>query len=420
MKKRFVSVILTLLLLIGCSGCSVFSDMADQILGQQATPEPIVLSEYYDPVKAQQEAEAAEKAARTLYSADELKSLIAPSIVKVNAYNKSGDIISTCGGFFAYGSVFTSMDSILNAERATIALNDGGEYEVTGVRYYNADMNIAVLACSRQDSPDLAAAKWGAEIGDTVYALGPDGASTEGSLLAAGVNINGFDCVQISAAINESNAGGPLVTAYGELLGFCVMDAAGDGQSYAVSTASMEGIDQSQTISMEDFRAANTVVPEGTKVLTGDSGEKIYDNAGYYIEVEPNDTTDEATELVEGAWTAAFINREGHGEGDTADSVDIFSFTVEEKSTVEILLRSYYKEDAKYLDGTWVTNADLDHLADEYGNYTGYITAYDQDGNSYQRGECEVEAGTYYVVVKLTSGYSEDNGAYYSICYNVK
>lgn len=419
MKKRFVSIILALLLVIGFSGCSVFSDMADLVLGQQATPEPIVLSEYFDPVKAQEEAEAAEKAARTLYNADEIKSLIAPSIVKVNAYNKSGALIGTHGGFFAYGSVFTSMDSILGAERATIALYDGGEYEVTGVRYYNGDMNIAVLSCSRQDTPDLEAAKWGAEVGDTVYALGPDGASTEGALLTSGVTVNGFDCVQVSAAINESNVGGPLVTAYGELLGFCVMDAAGDGQGYAVSTASMAGIDQSQTISLEEFRAANTVIPEGTKVLTGDDGEKIYDSTSY-IEVEPNNTTDEATELVAGEWTVAFINREGHGDGDTADSVDIFSFTVEEKSTIEILIRSYYKEDAQYLDGTWVINADLDHLADEYGNYTGYITAYDQDGNSYQRGECEVEAGTYYVVVKLTSGYSQDNGAYYSICYNVK
>ena len=419
MKKRFIPVLLALLLIIGCSGCSVFSDLADQVLGQQATPEPIVLSSYFDPVKAQAEAEAAEKAARTLYTADEVKSLIAPSIVKVNAYNKSGTLVNTCGGFFAYGSVFTSMDSILGAARATIALYDGGEYEVTGVRYYNADMNIAVLACSRQDTPDLQAGKWGAEDGEAAYALGPDGALTEGSVIASGVTVNGFDCVQTSAAVNSSNAGGPLVSAYGELLGLCVMDAAGDGQSYAVSTASMEGMDLSQTISLDDFRAANNTAPEGTMVLTGDDGEKVYEKADF-IELEPNNTTDEATELTAGAWTAAYVNREGRGEGDAADSVDIFSFTVEEKSTVEIRIRSYYKEDAQYLDGTWVINSDLDHLADANGVPTGYITGYEEDGSAYQRGECEVEPGTYYVVVKLTSGWSHDDGAYYTICYNIK
>lgn len=419
MKKRIIPIVLAVLMIFGCTGCSVFNDMADQLFGTQETPEPIVISSYFDPVKAQEEAEAAEKASRELMNADELKSKLSESIVKINAYSKSDELLSTCAGFYAYGSVFTSMDSILGADHADVVLYDGGVYEVTGVHYYNGDMNIAVLATTRQNTPDLLAGKWGVEMDVPAYALGPDGALTEGSVIAAGLSVKGFDCVQTSAAINSSNAGGPLVSAYGELLGLCVMDAEGDGQNYAVSSASMESMDLTQTISLDDFRAANHVEPEGTKVTTGDAAEKIYETAGY-IESEPNNTTAEATELHEGATTAAFINRDGKGEGDTADSVDIFSFTIEEKSTVEILLCPYYKDDAQYIDGTWVTNENLDHLKDSNGIDTGYIMSYDADGKSYQRGECEVEPGTYYVVVKLTSGFSHDDGAYYTITYNVK
>lgn len=419
MKNRIVALALSLLLIFACTGCSIFEDMANQVLGEQTTPEPIVISNYYDPVKAQAEAEAQEKAARQILSPDELKNALSKSIVKINAYSQSDELLSTCGGFYACGNVFTSMDSIINAHHATVVLYDGGVYEVTGVRYYNGDMNIAVLATSRQEAPELVAGKWGVEDNEAAYALGPDGALTEGSVIATGVSVNGFDCVQTSAAINSSNAGGPLVNAYGELLGLCVLNAAGDGQNYAISTASMESMNLSNTISMDEFRAANHVAPEGTKVVTGDDGEKVYDTADY-IELESNDTTDTATALHAGAWTAAYVNREGKGEGDTADSVDIFSFTVEEKSTIEILIRSHYKEDAQYIDGTWVTNSDLEHLKDSSGIDTGYITAYDSDGKSYQRGQCEVEPGTYYVVVKLTSGWSHDDGAYYTISYNVK
>lgn len=418
MKKRIIAIALCALMMLGCTACSVFDDMADQLFGSSATPEPIVISDYYDPVKAQEEAEAAERAAREPYTADELKYKLAESIVKINAYNKSDELLSTCPGFYAYGNVFASMDSILGADHADIVLYDGGVYEVTGVRYYNGTMNVAVLTTTRQNAPELEAAKWGVEPNESAYALGPDSALTEGIVVATGMVVNGFDCVQTTAAINSSNAGGPLVNAYGELLGLCVMDANGDGQNYAISAASMETMAQSETISLDDFRAANNVVPEGTKVITGDAGEKLYDTADY-IETEPNDTTAEATELHAGKKTAAYINLAGNGEGDTADSVDIFSFTVEEKSNVEILICPHYKDDAQYIDGTWVTNSDLDHLRDSDGYDTGYIMSYDADGKSYQRGECEVEAGTYYIVVKLTSDWSHDEGAYYTITYNV-
>lgn len=418
MKKRILTIALSLLMILGCTGCSVFDDMADQLFGTQETPEPIVISNYYDPVKAQEEADAAEKAARELKTPDTLKATLAESIVKINAYSRTDELLSTSAGFYAYGSVFTSMDSILGADHADIVLYDGGVYEVVGVRYYNADMNAAVLATTRQNTPDLMAGKWGVEVNESAYALGPDSALTEGSVIATGVSVNAFDCVQTSAAITGSTAGGPLVNGYGELLGLCVMDAAGDGQNYAISTASMESMAQGATISMDEFRAANNVAPEGTRVLTGDAGEKLYDTADY-IELEPNNTTAEATELHLGAKTAAYINREGKGEGDAADSVDIFSFTVEEKSNVEILICPHYKDDTQYIDGTWVTNEELDHLKDSSGIDTGYITAYDADGKSYQRGQCEVEPGTYYIVVKLTSGWSHDTGAYYTISYNV-
>lgn len=418
MKKRILTIALSLLMILGCTGCSVFDDMADQLFGTQETPEPIVISSYFDPVKAQEEADAAEKAARELKSPDTLRATLAESIVKINAYNRSDELLSTCAGFYAYGCVFTSMDSILGADHADIVLYDGGVYTVTGVRYYNADMNVAVLSSTRQNTPDLTAGKWGIEMNEAAYALGPDSALSEGSVIATGVSVNAFDCVQTSAAITSSTAGGPLVNGYGELLGLCVMDAAGDGQNYAISTGSMESMAQGSTISMDEFRAANNIAPEGTRVVTGDAGEKLYDTADY-IELESNDTTAEATELHAGMKTAAYINREGNGEGDTADSVDIFSFTVEEKSNVEILICPHYKDDAQYIDGTWVTNADLEHLKDSNGYDTGYITAYDSDGKSYQRGQCEVEAGTYYIVVKLTSGWSHDTGAYYTISYNV-
>lgn len=437
MRKCILPILLAAaLLMTAFSGCSVFNDLADEILGVAEPMPTVTLSETFDPAAAAAAAEAKEKAARPVYTADDIQSALAESLVQVVSYDMNGAEKNRGTGFFLPGGVVTSLDTLRGAFRADIVVYDGGVYEVQGVHFYDETMNLAVLACSKQNAPDLVEGKWNTEVNEMVFALGINNAVSQGTMVADGVDVGGISCVQTSAYIDSAVAGGPLVNVYGELLGVCTTNISDDGESYAVSAAAIAAQDLSQSISLEDFRKAVAAVSagDGSQVVTGDAGEKVYAQSSF-TENESNNSVAEATALQLGYWTGAYVNEDGNEykgeEGELTedgreksskdaieDTLDVFSFTVESDGEIEVIAQPCYAQDVKQLDPTLVMNEDMDHLANENGESIGFFQSSEVDDFTCQVARADVKAGTYYIAVKLLDDWSQDIGCYYKIKVN--
>lgn len=133
----------------------------------------------------------------------------------------SGFIVS------ADGYVVTNNHVVEGATKITVSLDDGRELPATLVGT-DAKSDIAVLKVAAEDS--LPTVRWGdsdaLRTGDPVLAIGdPFGIGTTvtaGIVSARGRDLHSGpydDFIQVDAAINHGNSGGPLVDARGEVVG---------------------------------------------------------------------------------------------------------------------------------------------------------------------------------------------------------
>lgn len=132
---------------------------------------------------------------------------------------------SSLGSGFAIGSncVITNAHVIDDANNITITSYGGTAYTAVplGIDW---DEDIAVLVIADADFPYLTMAEpSAAKIGNDVYAIGaPKGMAytlTKGTISAKERIVGDKRYIQIDAAINEGNSGGPLLNDTGEVFG---------------------------------------------------------------------------------------------------------------------------------------------------------------------------------------------------------
>ena len=136
---------------------------------------------------------------------------------------------NSLGSGFALGKqcVITNAHVVQRSSETTIAAYDGKEYDAI-VYCKSDDLDIAVLFVPSADFTPLAIGNTSdIKIGDDVYAIGaPNGMSftlTKGTLSSNKRKIRGEDYLQIDAALNEGNSGGPLLNASGGVIGMNTM-----------------------------------------------------------------------------------------------------------------------------------------------------------------------------------------------------
>ena len=187
-------------------------------------------------------------------TAQEIYQRVNPSVVTVLAQLEGSVSVGTGVIFRSDGYILTNYHVLEGGRDCTVALDTGRTYEA---RYVAGDErnDLAVLkveltglpAATFGDSDQLA-------VGDQVYAIGnPLGVELRGTLtdgIVSAINrdvwVDGrtMNLIQTNAALNSGNSGGPLINAYGQVVGINTIKMSSsysnvEGLGFAIPSASM-------------------------------------------------------------------------------------------------------------------------------------------------------------------------------------
>ena len=162
-------------------------------------------------------------------STQEVYAQLNPAVVTVMAQLGNGMSVGTGVIFTEDGYILTNYHVLEGGSSCTVTLSNDRTYEAFYVAG-DADNDLAVL---KVDLTGLPAAEFGSSdalvVGDPVYAIGnPLGVELRGTLtdgivsaINRDVRVDGrsMSLIQTNAALNTGNSGGPLINAYGQVVG---------------------------------------------------------------------------------------------------------------------------------------------------------------------------------------------------------
>lgn len=334
------------------------------------------------------------------YTPEELYTMVTPSVIEIHVYDKNGEYFAQGTGFFidAEGTAVTNYHVIEEAYSADAITSDECAHTVTKVIAWDKELDLAIIQCDISNSQPLTISQREITTGETVYtvgsSLGLTGTISDGIVSAASREVEGVECIQITAPISHGNSGGPLLNRFGEAIGINSMTLnEGQNLNFAINIHLIESLDRSAPKTMEEFY--NETAPQAGE-SDEEGGEWVYSDADE-SEEEPNDMPALADPIENSEWIAGYCDEE---------DIDFFSFTLTEDTTVTTCLISYYEIDT-YLIISGIVDGDLNVLAS--------MDLQEDDDGELLTTTIDLPAGTYYVVVGLDEDYPFDTGAYYEL-----
>ena len=183
-----------------------------------------------------------------------------PSVVAVVTYSDYQAASGTGVIVSSDGYIVTNFHVVEGGDTCYVLLYSGLRYEAKLVGY-DEESDLAVLKIEEEG---LSAAEFGSSdlltVGDTVYAIGNPlglelrGTFTDGMVSAINrdVDVDGttMTLIQTNAALNSGNSGGPLINAYGQVVGINTIkmvasydgDAAVEGLGFAIPSSTVAHI----------------------------------------------------------------------------------------------------------------------------------------------------------------------------------
>ncbi len=144
---------------------------------------------------------------------------VSDSVVTVKAENRvgAGFIVSADGG------VLSSAHLVGDADQVVLTMGDKSEV-TAAVEKKDDERDLALLRLDRVNLPVVrfagsGALKPGTKVAAVGSPLGLEGSVTEGVISAVEREINGKSYLQIDAALNEGNSGGPIIDDRGRVVG---------------------------------------------------------------------------------------------------------------------------------------------------------------------------------------------------------
>ena len=219
---------------------------------------------------------------------------INPSVVTVMAEQNTGASVGTGIIMTEDGYIITNAHVISGGKSCMVALSNGATYtaELVG---YDEEQDVAVL---KADANGLPAAEFGdsdqAVVGDTVYAIGnPLGVELRGTLtngiisaINRDVTVDGkvMTLIQTNAALNNGNSGGPLINAYGQVIGINTLKMS---SQTGEESATVEGLGFALPISSACFVVNDLIAYGQFKGMpsVGITIITVTDGSGTHVEV---------------------------------------------------------------------------------------------------------------------------------------
>lgn len=178
-----------------------------------------------------------------------------PSTVEVSASNEYGSAIGS-GFFIEKGIIVTNFHVIEGYNKIVVKTYDSKEYEVNTIIGYDEALDIALLKVEDENT-GLVISQNKINVGQDIYTLGSPlgltGTMTKGMVSTASRLLDNVNYIQIDASISPGNSGGPLVNAYGELIGINTMYYV-DGQNlnFAIHANEIYKVVTNKPVSVEE------------------------------------------------------------------------------------------------------------------------------------------------------------------------
>lgn len=175
--------------------------------------------------------------------------------VEITATSDAGVAIGS-GFFIGDGRLVTNYHVIEGASKIVVTTSDNKEYEIQRILGYNAALDLAILELNiSHSSMTLCQSVVG---GEDVYALGSplglSGTMTKGMVSTASRVLDDVEYIQIDASISSGNSGGPLVNAYGEVIGINTMYfEGGQNLNFAISIKELQKIRTNNPLTVADY-----------------------------------------------------------------------------------------------------------------------------------------------------------------------
>lgn len=176
----------------------------------------------------------------------------APGTVQINTDNGLGS-----GFFISEDMVVTNFHVIDGASQIAIKTYDGKEYAVSKIMGYDPDLDIAILSSDAKITP-IEMNTHGVVIGEDTYAIGSSLGLTDTFSNGMVTNnkrvMDDIYYIQTNTPISRGNSGGPLLNAYGEVIGintFYFIE--GQNLNMAIEINQIYKVGTSNPLTMEEF-----------------------------------------------------------------------------------------------------------------------------------------------------------------------
>lgn len=189
-------------------------------------------------------------------SAKEVYAKCGPATVEILATYSNGK--SQGSGFFIdNGIVVTNYHVVDGASSIEVITHDKKKFKVDTILGYDKDIDLIIFSINSENEI-LTINPGDVSVGETVYALGSplglSGTLTAGIVSTRSRVLYNVDYIQITASISQGNSGGPLLNAYGEIIGintFTYVD--GQNLNFAVNVSEINKLNLNRPISVSEF-----------------------------------------------------------------------------------------------------------------------------------------------------------------------
>jgi hypothetical protein len=193
-------------------------------------------------------------------TAEQVYNKCSKATVQINTDNAIGS-----GFFIEKNKIITNYHVIDGASTISVQLQNGNSIDVDQILGFNKDLDIAILSVSKSNNY-LKINNHGIKIGETVYAIGSSlgftDTFTNGIITNAKRVIDDVNYIQTNAAITNGNSGGPLLNAYGEVMGINTMYAeGGQNLNFAINISQIKGINTDNPMTVSEYYSS--LYPDG-------------------------------------------------------------------------------------------------------------------------------------------------------------